>query len=64
MHENEEQDQSRIQRPTLINLHYGCGIRISECLRLRVKDIDFDQMLIEIHNAKGDKSRFALVTNK
>ena len=32
---------------------------ISECLRLRVKDIDFDQMLIEIHNAKGDKSRFA-----
>ncbi len=39
-------------------LLYGCGMRISECLRLRVKDIDFDQMLIEIHNAKGDKSRF------
>ncbi len=30
-------------------------------MRLRVKDIDFDQMLIEIHNAKGDKSRFALL---
>jgi hypothetical protein len=40
-------------------LLYGCGMRISECLRLRVKDIDFDRMLIEIHNAKGDKSRFA-----
>ena len=39
-------------------LLYGCGMRISECLRLRVKDIDFDQMLIEIHNSKGDKSRF------
>lgn len=38
---------------------YGCGMRISECLRLRVKDIDFDQGLIEIHNSKGDKSRFA-----
>ena len=38
---------------------YGCGMRISECLRLRVKDIDFDQMLIEIHNSKGNKSRFA-----
>ncbi len=25
----------------------------------RVKDIDFGQMLIEIHNGKGDKSRFA-----
>ena len=28
-------------------------------MRLRVKDIDFDQMLIEIHNGKGHKSRFA-----
>ena len=24
-------------------LLYGCGMRISECLRLRVKDIDFEQ---------------------
>jgi integron integrase len=39
-------------------LLYGCGMRISECLRLRVKDIDFDQGLIEVHNSKGDKSRF------
>ena len=38
-------------------LLYGCGMRISEALRLRVKDIDFDQMLIEIHNSKGNKSR-------
>ena len=28
-------------------------------MRLRVKDIDFDLGLIEIHNSKGDKSRFA-----
>ena len=40
-------------------LLYGCGMRISECLRLRVKDFDFDRMMIEIHNSKGDKSRFA-----
>ncbi len=39
-------------------LLYGCGMRITECLRLRVKDIDFDRHLIEIHNSKGDKSRF------
>ena len=31
----------------IAQLLYGCGMRISECLRLRVKDIDFDQMLIE-----------------
>lgn len=39
-------------------LLYGCGMRITECLRLRVKDIDFDRGMIEIHNSKGDKSRF------
>ena len=43
----------------IAELLYGCGMRISECLRLRVKDLDFDQMLIEIHNSKGDKSRLA-----
>lgn len=40
-------------------LLYGCGMRITECLRLRVKDIDFDQMMIEVHHSKGDKSRLA-----
>ena len=39
-------------------LLYGCGLRLTECLRLRIKDFDFDQRLIEIHNSKGEKSRF------
>lgn len=38
-------------------LLYGCGMRISECLRLRVKDIRFDLMQIEVHDSKGGKSR-------
>ena len=38
-------------------LLYGCGIRISEALRLRVKDIDFDQHQIHIYCSKGKKSR-------
>ena len=42
----------------IAQLLYGCGMRISEALRLRVKDIDFDRMLIEVHNSKGGKSRF------
>jgi integron integrase len=41
----------------IAQLLYGTGMRISECLRLRVKDLDFDQMQIEIHQSKGDKSR-------
>ena len=45
-------------------LLYGCGMRISECLRLRMKDIDFDQGLIEVHRSKGDKSRFVPLPKK
>ncbi len=33
--------------PLVAELLYGCGMRISECLRLHMKDIDFDQALIE-----------------
>lgn len=42
---------------TIAKLLYGCGLRISEALRLRVKDIDFENSLIEIHGSKGEKSR-------
>ena len=30
-------------------LMYGCGLRISDCLRLRIKDIDFDGNCVRIH---------------
>ena len=42
----------------IAKLLYGCGMRISECLRLRVKDIDFEMKRIEVHASKGEKSRF------
>ena len=38
-------------------LLYGCGMRISEAVRLRVKDLDFENELIQIHQSKGNKSR-------
>ena len=48
----------RGQHLLIAQLLYGCGMRISEALRLRMKDFDFDRMLIEIHASKGGKSRF------
>lgn len=39
------------------SLLYGCGMRLMECVRLRVFDIDFDYKLIIIRNAKGNKDR-------
>jgi len=38
-------------------LLYGSGLRLTECLRLRVKDIDFDYNQITIRDSKGNKDR-------
>lgn len=42
-------------------LLYGSGLRVSECLRLRVKDIDFGQRQIVVRDGKGYKDRLALL---
>ncbi len=36
---------------------YGCGLRLRECLQLRVKYIDFERKAITIRSEKGDKDR-------
>ena len=38
-------------------LLYGCGLRISECLNLRVQCFNFDTGILTIHNGKGKKDR-------
>lgn len=45
----------------IIQLLYGSGLRISEALRLRVKDIDFDYRQISVRNAKGVKDRATIL---
>ena len=44
----------------VVLLLYGTGMRILECLRLRVQDIDFDLGTITIRDGKGHKDRIAL----
>jgi integron integrase len=38
-------------------LIYGCGLRLHECLQLRVKDIDIEQNMVIVRSGKGDKDR-------
>ncbi len=45
----------------MAKLMYGCGLRVSECLRLRIKDIDFDLSHIVVRGGKGDKDRITLL---
>ena len=41
----------------VVQVLYGGGLRLMECLRLRIKDIDFELNQIVIHDGKGQKSR-------
>lgn len=41
----------------VVQLLYGAGLRVNECLRLRVKDVDFGQQLIIVRDGKGFKDR-------
>jgi len=38
-------------------LMYGSGLRVIECMRIRVKDLDFEQGTITVHDGKGSKHR-------
>jgi integron integrase len=40
---------------------YGGGLRVSECCRLRVKDVDFENSLLFVRAGKGDKDRSTLL---
>ena len=42
-------------------LLYGCGMRLMECVRLRVKDVDFARCEIVIREGKGFKDRVTML---
>src|SRR5262245_31066097 len=41
----------------MAELMYGSGLRLLECCRLRVKDLDFDRGQILVREGKGDRDR-------
>ncbi|MDC7126036.1 MAG: integron integrase, partial [Spirochaetales bacterium] len=40
---------------------YGSGIRLNECLNLRIKDLDFERKSIHIYSGKGNKDRLTVL---
>ncbi len=42
-------------------LLYGGGLRLMECLRLRVKELDFERLQVTVREGKGDKDRTTLL---
>lgn len=45
----------------MAKLLYGSGLRLMECVRLRVKDVDFDQHQVIVRDGKGGKDRDTLL---
>ena len=45
----------------MASLLYGAGLRLRECLRLRVKDVDFEYRQIIVRDGKGTKDRVTLL---
>ncbi|AEJ19873.1 integron integrase [Gracilinema caldarium] len=53
---------SHLQSPyrLMASLMYASGIRLEECLSLRVKDLNFDDETLEVRSGKGGKDRLTL----
>ncbi len=41
----------------VVKLIYGCGLRLSECMKLRIHNFNFDHHVLTIHDGKGKKDR-------
>ncbi len=48
----------------MVSLLYGSGLRLQECLRLRVKDVDFEYKQLIIRDAKGSKDRVTVLPDR
>jgi len=48
----------------MAQLMYGCGLRLMECLRLRIKDIDFENNLLMVRSGKEEKDRALMIPEK
>ncbi len=45
----------------MASLLYGCGLRLTECLQLRVQDVDFEMCEVTVRGGKGAKDRVTML---
>ena len=61
-HYSPEAPQRQWIMPILFRMLYGCGLRISEALNLRVRDVDMEIGVLTINDGKLNKSRLVPVS--
>jgi len=55
---------TNIKHKAIIMTIYSAGLRISECINLKIKDIDSNRMQIRVEQSKGKKDRYTLLSAK
>ncbi|MTI87740.1 MAG: integrase [Balneolaceae bacterium] len=55
---------TNLKHKAIFTLCYSAGLRVGEILNLKVKDIDSDRMQIRIHQGKGQKDRYSILSEK
>lgn len=53
-----------IKHRAILMVIYSAGLRISECINLKIKDIDSSRMQIRVEQAKGKKDRYTILSEK
>ncbi len=53
-----------LKHKCILNLIYSAGLRIGECVNLKISDIDSERMVVNIRGGKGKKDRITLLSNK
>jgi len=57
-------DASTGRNKLIFQLLYGSGLRVTEALRLRIQDIDFERCALTVRDGKGNKDRQTLMSEK
>lgn len=50
------------QYSLMLQMYYACGLRLSECINLKVKDIDLDEKVVWVRDGKGGKDRMSILS--
>lgn len=48
----------------LISLMYAAGLRVSETIKIKMRDIDLDRKMLRVYQGKGQKDRYVMLAEK
>jgi len=57
----QEQEQKEARYELAARLQYGAGLRLSELVRMRIKDVDVERGTVTVRKGKGDKDRVTVL---